>query len=204
MTKSGLTFAAIRGPLGYLHEALMVCGRLDLHHWATINRYSPGQTNFLGYSSFWDTANHNSAFQGCQMRSDSLKSRFLVICGSVYRGDNSEAVGQAVLDKLLYRFPMFPLDVGHILGRPLFAEVIGKAGCRLRICLLSIWGQVLRPDALGKGTGIDSQVAIGQNNWCLTHGTHPKCLLKSWWLTQLYALIAPCINRKAVKRCLHA
>ena len=35
-----------------------------------ISRDSPDQTNFPGYSSFWDTAKYNPAFQGRQMRSD--------------------------------------------------------------------------------------------------------------------------------------
>ena len=33
-----------------------------------VNRDSPDQTNFPGYSSFWDTVNYNPAFQGRQMR----------------------------------------------------------------------------------------------------------------------------------------
>ena len=36
-------------------------------------RDSPDQTNFPGYSSFWDTVKYNPAFQGHQMRPDSLK-----------------------------------------------------------------------------------------------------------------------------------
>ena len=36
-------------------------------------RDSPDQTNFPGYSSFWDTVNYNPAFQGRQMRPNSLK-----------------------------------------------------------------------------------------------------------------------------------
>ena len=36
-------------------------------------RDSPDQTNFPGYSSFWDTFKYNPAFQGRQMRPDSLK-----------------------------------------------------------------------------------------------------------------------------------
>ena len=36
-------------------------------------RDSPDQTNFPGYSSFWDTVKYNPAFQGRQMRPDSLK-----------------------------------------------------------------------------------------------------------------------------------
>ena len=38
-----------------------------------LNRDSPDQTNFPGYSSFWDTVKYNPAFQGHQMRPDSLK-----------------------------------------------------------------------------------------------------------------------------------
>ena len=38
-----------------------------------MNRDSPDQTNFPGYSSFWDTVKYNPAFQGRQMRPDSLK-----------------------------------------------------------------------------------------------------------------------------------
>ena len=38
-----------------------------------ISRDSPDQTNFPGYSSFWDTVKYNPAFQGRQMRPDSLK-----------------------------------------------------------------------------------------------------------------------------------
>ena len=38
-----------------------------------LDRDSPDQTNFPGYSSFWDTVNYNPAFQGRQMRPDSLK-----------------------------------------------------------------------------------------------------------------------------------
>ena len=38
-----------------------------------INRDSPDQTNFPGYSSFWDTVKYNPAFQGRQMRPNSLK-----------------------------------------------------------------------------------------------------------------------------------
>ena len=38
-----------------------------------VDRDSPDQTNFPGYSSFWDTVNYNPAFQGRQMRPDSLK-----------------------------------------------------------------------------------------------------------------------------------
>ena len=34
---------------------------------------SPDQTNFPGHSSFWDTVKYNPAFQGRQMRPDSLK-----------------------------------------------------------------------------------------------------------------------------------
>ena len=37
------------------------------------SRDSPDQTNFPGYSSFWDTVNYNPAFQGRQMRPNSLK-----------------------------------------------------------------------------------------------------------------------------------
>ena len=37
------------------------------------NRDSPDQTNFPGNSSFWDTVKYNPAFQGRQMRPDSLK-----------------------------------------------------------------------------------------------------------------------------------
>ena len=40
---------------------------------ATITRDSPDQTNFPGNSSFWDTVKYNPAFQGRQMRPDSLK-----------------------------------------------------------------------------------------------------------------------------------
>ena len=36
-------------------------------------RDSPDQTNFPGYSSFWDTVNYNPAFQGRPMRPNSLK-----------------------------------------------------------------------------------------------------------------------------------
>ena len=39
----------------------------------TLSRDSPDQTNFPGYSSFWDTVKYNPAFQGRQMRPDSLK-----------------------------------------------------------------------------------------------------------------------------------
>ena len=38
-----------------------------------IIRDSPDQTNFPGNSSFWDTVKYNPAFQGRQMRPDSLK-----------------------------------------------------------------------------------------------------------------------------------
>ena len=38
-----------------------------------LNRDSPDQTNFPGNSSFWDTVKYNPAFQGRQMRPDSLK-----------------------------------------------------------------------------------------------------------------------------------
>ena len=38
-----------------------------------IGRDSPDQTNFPGNSSFWDTVKYNPAFQGRQMRPDSLK-----------------------------------------------------------------------------------------------------------------------------------
>ena len=38
-----------------------------------LSRDSPDQTNFPGYSSFWDTVKYNPAFQGHQMRPDSLK-----------------------------------------------------------------------------------------------------------------------------------
>ncbi len=37
-----------------------------------VSRDSPDQTDFPGYSSLWDTANYNLAFQGRQMRPDSL------------------------------------------------------------------------------------------------------------------------------------
>ena len=37
------------------------------------DRDSPDQTNFPGNSSFWDTVKYNPAFQGRQMRPDSLK-----------------------------------------------------------------------------------------------------------------------------------
>ena len=40
---------------------------------AYISRDSPDQTNFPGYSSFWDTVKYYPAFQGRQMRPDSLK-----------------------------------------------------------------------------------------------------------------------------------
>ena len=40
------------------------------------NRDSPDQTNFPGNSSFWDTVKYNPAFQGRQMRPDSLNSPF--------------------------------------------------------------------------------------------------------------------------------
>ena len=38
-----------------------------------VDRDSPDQTNFPGNSSFWDTVKYNPAFQGRQMRPDSLK-----------------------------------------------------------------------------------------------------------------------------------
>ena len=38
-----------------------------------LNRDSPDQTNFPRNSSFWDTVKYNPAFQGRQMRPDSLK-----------------------------------------------------------------------------------------------------------------------------------
>ena len=38
-----------------------------------LSRDSPDQTNFPGYSSFWDTVKYNPAFQGRQMRPNSLK-----------------------------------------------------------------------------------------------------------------------------------
>ena len=38
-----------------------------------VTRDSPDQTNFPGNSSFWDTVKYNPAFQGRQMRPDSLK-----------------------------------------------------------------------------------------------------------------------------------
>ena len=43
--------------------------------WTSVdtNRDSPDQTNFPGNSSFWDTVKYNPAFQGRQMRPDSLK-----------------------------------------------------------------------------------------------------------------------------------
>ena len=41
-----------------------------------MNRDSPDQTNFSGNSSFWDTVKYNPAFQGRQMRPDSLKFPF--------------------------------------------------------------------------------------------------------------------------------
>ena len=40
---------------------------------ADLNRDSPDQTNFPGNSSFWDAVKYNPAFQGRQMRPDSLK-----------------------------------------------------------------------------------------------------------------------------------
>ena len=40
---------------------------------AGLGRDSPDQTNFPGNSSFWDTVKYNPAFQGRQMRPDSLK-----------------------------------------------------------------------------------------------------------------------------------
>ena len=43
-------------------------GRLEI-----LSRDSPDQTNFPGNSSFWDTVKYNPAFQGRQMRTDSLK-----------------------------------------------------------------------------------------------------------------------------------
>ena len=42
-------------------------------HRPGLARDSPDQTNFPGYSSFWDTVNYNPAFQGRQMRPNSLK-----------------------------------------------------------------------------------------------------------------------------------
>ena len=42
-------------------------------HAFPFNRASPDQTNFPGNSSFWDTVKYNPAFQGRQMRPDSLK-----------------------------------------------------------------------------------------------------------------------------------
>ena len=42
-------------------------------HKPYLNRDSPDQTNFPGNSSFWDTVKYNLAFQGRQMRPDSLK-----------------------------------------------------------------------------------------------------------------------------------
>ena len=54
--------------MGYpLHRAVY-----DRLHILT-NRGSPDQTNFPGNSSFWDTVKYNPAFQGRQMRPDSLK-----------------------------------------------------------------------------------------------------------------------------------
>ena len=43
---------------------------LDFRH---IHRHSPDRTTFPGYSSRRDAANYNLAFQGRQMRPDSLK-----------------------------------------------------------------------------------------------------------------------------------
>ena len=40
---------------------------------SSLSRDSPDQTNFPGNSSFWDTVKYNPAFQGRQMRPDSLK-----------------------------------------------------------------------------------------------------------------------------------
>ena len=43
------------------------------HNPEYVDRDSPDQTNFPGNSSFWDTVKYNPAFQGRQMRPDSLK-----------------------------------------------------------------------------------------------------------------------------------
>ena len=51
----------------------MVVAWLKQEEEATLNRDSPDQTNFPGNSSFWDTVKYNPAFQGRQMRPDSLK-----------------------------------------------------------------------------------------------------------------------------------
>ena len=47
--------------------------RLEVAEAAALNRDSPDQTTFPGYSSRGDTAKYNPAFQGRQMRPDSLK-----------------------------------------------------------------------------------------------------------------------------------
>ena len=64
LTAQGMTSrAAMRAALVRARERRM----------RRLSRDSPDQTNFPGYSSFWDTVKYNPAFQGHQMRPDSLK-----------------------------------------------------------------------------------------------------------------------------------
>ena len=64
---------AVSNPLESDMEWVVRFDKEDFIGRGGLNRDSPDQTNFPGYSSFWDTVKYNPAFQGRQMRPDSLK-----------------------------------------------------------------------------------------------------------------------------------
>ena len=59
--------------LTYSASVNAIVRMLNQFSFSAFGRDSPDQTNFPGYSSFWDTVNYNPAFQGRQMRPNSLK-----------------------------------------------------------------------------------------------------------------------------------
>ena len=77
MHDNGRGVARVFDKLLVLSWVLLVGGVVwHVHQWDPTTpfiRDSPDQTNFPGYSSFWDTVKYNPAFQGHQMRPDSLK-----------------------------------------------------------------------------------------------------------------------------------
>ena len=69
-----VVFSSSAFGMGWAHDGnAFVPLYLPLEEEHPMIRDSPDQTNFPGYSSFWDTVKYNPAFQGHQMRPDSLK-----------------------------------------------------------------------------------------------------------------------------------
>ena len=59
--------------VGCQHELDNLAPKTQGDEAVLLSRDSPDRTGFPGYSSPWDTANYNPAFQGRQMRPDSLE-----------------------------------------------------------------------------------------------------------------------------------